>query len=127
MAHKSKPAPTATALDRAFDALAHPTRRGILLVLYARGGAMPAGMIADRFKHAWPTITRHLRELEEAGLVAVEQQGRQRLYRLVASNLEPVRDWITAVAAPNPQPGADDPTHWTHLPYGEMRNTKRPK
>ena len=123
---RSKAPTAATELDKAVDALAHPTRRAIVLVLYARGGAMPAGMIADRFKHAWPTITRHLRVLEEGGLVAVQDEGRQRLYRLRTEPLKAVRDWLDAVCTPNPQPGAGAPDHWTNLPYGQMRNTIPP-
>jgi DNA-binding transcriptional ArsR family regulator len=116
----------ATELNRAVDALAHPTRRGIVLMLHARGGAMPAGMIAERFKHAWPTVTRHLRVLEDAGIVAVQDEGRQRLYRLRTEPLRAVRDWIDAVCTPNPLTGSEDPAHWTKLPYGVMRNTIPP-
>jgi DNA-binding transcriptional ArsR family regulator len=62
--------------------LAHASRRHVLLVLRLRGGAMTAGEIADRFSCSWPTTTRHLRVLESAGLVQVEQRGRERVYRL---------------------------------------------
>ena len=54
-----------------FTALAHHSRRTILLVLHLRGGEMTSGEIAGRFDHSWPTITRHLRILEQAGLVHV--------------------------------------------------------
>lgn len=69
-------------LEAVFAALAHQSRRTILLVLQARGGTMTSGDIAGRFDAAWPTITRHLRILERARLVNVELQGRERLYRL---------------------------------------------
>ncbi len=65
-----------------FAALAHASRRQILLVLRFRGGEMTAGDIAGRFACSWPTTTRHLRVLEEAGLVRVEKRGRERVYRL---------------------------------------------
>ncbi len=65
-----------------FRALAHPTRREILLVLRFRGGRMTAGEIAERFSCRWPTVTRHLRVLENAGLVRVREKGRERIYRL---------------------------------------------
>jgi DNA-binding transcriptional ArsR family regulator len=68
--------------EAVFAALAHASRRQILLVLRFRGGEMTAGDIADRFACSWPTTTRHLRVLEEAGLVAVEKRGRERVYRL---------------------------------------------
>lgn len=75
------------ALDRVFHALAHPTRRMILSVLQARGGEMSSGEIAERFECAWPTTTRHLGVLEQAGLVAVEAAGRERRYRLLDHEL----------------------------------------
>ena len=73
---------TADEAEAVFAALAHASRRQILLVLRFRGGEMTAGDIADRFACAWPTTTRHLRVLEGAGLVRVEKRGRQRVYRL---------------------------------------------
>ena len=78
------------ALEAVFGALAHQSRRTILLVLQARGGEMTSGDIAARFDFAWPTITRHLRILEEAGLVRVALRGRQRVYRLDAGRLRAV-------------------------------------
>jgi DNA-binding transcriptional ArsR family regulator len=75
------------AADSVFGALAHPSRRQILLLLHYRGGEMTAGEIASRFDCAWPTTTRHLRVLREAGLVEVRVRGRQRIYRLGRARL----------------------------------------
>jgi len=81
--------------QRVFAALAHPSRRQILLVLQFHGGSMTAGEIARRFECSWPTTTRHLRQLELAGLVAVERAGRERRYQLEAERLSKVAgDWI---------------------------------
>lgn len=77
-------------LDRVFGALAHETRRTILLVLHLRGGEMTSGDIAGRFDHSWPTVTRHLRVLEEAGLLRAELRGRERVYRLEPGRLRAV-------------------------------------
>jgi len=77
-------------LDAVFAALGHAQRRQILHVLHARGGAMTAGEIAGRFSCTWPTTSRHLRQLEEAGLVAVEKSGRARVYRLATDRLAAV-------------------------------------
>jgi DNA-binding transcriptional ArsR family regulator len=74
-------------LDRVFTALAHHSRRTILLVLHLRGGEMTSGEIAGRFDHSWPTVTRHLRILEQAGLVQVTLRGREHVYRLTAGPL----------------------------------------
>jgi len=70
-----------------FACLAHASRRHVLVVLEQRGGSMSAGEIADRFECSWPTTTRHLQKLERAGLLRVEQQGRERIYRLDAAKL----------------------------------------
>lgn len=77
-------------LEAVFSALAHQSRRTILLVLRARGGSMSSGDIAARFDCAWPTTTRHLRVLEDARLVHVENRGRERLYVLDADRLSEV-------------------------------------
>jgi DNA-binding transcriptional ArsR family regulator len=76
--------------ESVFGALAHASRRHILLVLRFRGGRMTAGEIADRFSCSWPTTTRHLRVLEAAGLVRVRRRGRERVYRLDVRRLRRV-------------------------------------
>lgn len=75
-------------------ALAHPARRQILLTLHFRGGVATAGEIAARFEHKWPTTTRHLRVLEEAGLLRQEKRGRTRVYTLNNSRLALVSEWL---------------------------------
>ena len=68
--------------DRVFSALAHATRRHILIVIEANGGRVKAGEIAKRFSHSWPTVTRHLGVLRDAGLLDVEVAGRERSYAI---------------------------------------------
>ena len=55
-----------SALDRTFRALADGTRRSMIHAL-ARGEARSAGELGSRFSSAQPTISRHLKVLEEAG------------------------------------------------------------
>jgi DNA-binding transcriptional ArsR family regulator len=108
-------------LDAVLDALSHPARRQIVIVLYARGGVMTAGEIADRFKHAWPTTTRHLRVLESAGLVTSTRRGRQRDYRLQTGPAARAADWIqTWTQQQDGRPAAR--ADWADLPYATMRN-----
>jgi DNA-binding transcriptional ArsR family regulator len=58
---------------------------------------MRASDIATRFSCSWPTTSRHLKVLEEAGLVAVTQEGRERFYELETDHLESVvGDWLAA-------------------------------
>lgn len=86
------------AIDAVFAALAHPARRHLLQVLHARGGGMTAGELDARFAHAWPTTTRHLRVLLDAGLVSVDRVGRERRYRLERQRLgSVVALWLGSV------------------------------
>jgi DNA-binding transcriptional ArsR family regulator len=82
-------------LDEVFNALAHQSRRTILSVLANRGGEMTSGAIAARFECSWPTTTRHLRVLQDAGLVSIDIRGRERMYRLNSERLVSVAGgWI---------------------------------
>ncbi len=56
-----------------FKALADPTRRRILELLKA--GPKSSGEIADAFPSSWPTISRHLAVLRDAGLILAERNG----------------------------------------------------
>lgn len=68
--------------EQVFAALAHEARRRVLTVLMARGDRMTAGQIVERFSCSWPTMTRHMKVLEAAGLIRVEKVGRERHYLL---------------------------------------------
>lgn len=86
-------------VDEVFRALANRSRRHILQVLHFRGGAMASSEIAERFSCQWPTTTRHLRRLEEAGLVTVERLGRDSLYSINRVRLAAVAgEWLALFA-----------------------------
>ena len=114
---------TVDQLDAVFSALAHAARRQVLVVLHARGGGMTAGQIADRFKHSWPTTTRHLGVLQEAGLVQVEVKGRERIYRLEPAPVRAAAEWCGWAFEPSPSVMKDE--SWKELPYAAMRNVSR--
>jgi DNA-binding transcriptional ArsR family regulator len=81
--------------DLVFKALAHETRRNILTVLRSRGGTMTAGDIVKRFAFAWPTMTRHLQQLEQAGLITVDKISREQYYSLNKDRLTTtVHKWL---------------------------------
>ena len=82
----------AAALDATFAALADPTRRAILARL-ARGRAT-VGELARPFEVSPPAISKHLRALEVAGLIAREKQGRVHHIRLVPRRLREAAEWI---------------------------------
>lgn len=76
----------------AFAALADPVRRSLLLHL-AAGPARVVDLAADA-RISRPAISKHLRVLAEAGLVAAERRGRERHYRLEATGLHPVAELL---------------------------------
>lgn len=80
--------------EQVFWALAHASRRHILVVLNSRGGRMSAGDIAKRFSCSWPTTTRHLQVLEDSGLVTTEKDGREKYYKLNQKRLTKIDDWL---------------------------------
>ena len=69
--------------DDVFRALADPTRREIMALL--RSGPRTSGEIASRFASSWPTISRHLAVLRDAGLVLTERKGQEIYYELNTS------------------------------------------
>jgi DNA-binding transcriptional ArsR family regulator len=64
----------------AFRALADPSRREILRLL--RDGPKTSGEIAEHFSSSWPTVSRHLAVLRDAGLILSERSGQQIVYEL---------------------------------------------
>ena len=81
----------ATTTD-AFNAIAEPRRRQILDVLAS--GERPVNDIVKVLDLNQPQASKHLKVLREVGLVAVREDGRQRLYRLNSRPLKPVHDWV---------------------------------
>lgn len=79
-------------LDRAFAALSDPTRRGILLRL-GKGNASITDL-AGRFDMTLTGIKKHVRVLEDAGLVTTEKVGRVRTAKLGPRRLEDEAAWI---------------------------------
>lgn len=78
--------------DAVFAALADATRRGILQLLRERG-PQRSGAIADAFEGlSAQAISNHLRVLREAGLVAFEERGRSRIYRVLPLPLHTVAE-----------------------------------
>ncbi|HKH41926.1 MAG TPA: metalloregulator ArsR/SmtB family transcription factor [Solirubrobacterales bacterium] len=76
----------------AFKALAHPLRRDIVERL--SGGTATVGEVTRDFGVSKPTISRHLRLLEEAGVVSRVIDGRTHRLALRADTLAETSDWI---------------------------------
>ena len=79
-------------LDAAYAALADPTRRAILARL-AQGEAT-VGEIAEPFPISGPAISRHLKVLEEAQLIARTRRGQQFVISLNPAGLKNAQEWL---------------------------------
>ena len=79
-------------LDLAFGALAHPIRRGILARLSA--GEATIAELAKPFNVSAPAITKHMRILEEAGLLSRKKRGREHHCRLEQKRMKEAEAWI---------------------------------
>lgn len=80
-------------LDRAFTALADATRRDILQRL--GDGPAPVSALAESAGMTVTGMAKHIRVLEDAGLVATEKVGRTRQCRLGEEGLDDVMAWIS--------------------------------
>ncbi|HMQ49235.1 MAG TPA: metalloregulator ArsR/SmtB family transcription factor [Saprospiraceae bacterium] len=76
----------------AFQAIADPTRRAILLLVASQ--SMTAGGIASHFDTARPTVSKHLQILTECELLEQEQNGREIYYHLNPQKIKEIADFI---------------------------------
>jgi DNA-binding transcriptional ArsR family regulator len=78
--------------EAVFKAIADPTRREILRLLST--GGRTVGGIASNFRTSRPAISKHLRLLRSAGLVATRKQGTARICELNGRPLRAVHEWL---------------------------------
>jgi DNA-binding transcriptional ArsR family regulator len=79
-------------LSNTFGALADPTRRAILSRLAS--GEASVSELAEPFKMSLPAVSKHLKVLERAGLIARGREAQWRPCRLEAAPLKEVDDWV---------------------------------
>lgn len=79
-------------LDTTFSALADPTRRALLTRL--SGGERTVSELAEPFEMSLPAVSKHLRVLEEAGLVTKRYEGRTVYCTLKANPMREAAAWI---------------------------------
>ncbi|HMW46477.1 MAG TPA: metalloregulator ArsR/SmtB family transcription factor [Solirubrobacterales bacterium] len=87
-------------MDEVFKALADPTRRGLLDSLFERDGQtqkeLEEGLEMTRFG-----VMKHLKVLEEAGLVVTRRRGREKLHFLNPVPIRQVHDrWVSKFSEP---------------------------
>ena len=80
---------------RGFEALSDANRREILRIL--SDGGKPVREIADAMPISRPAVSRHLRLLKDAGMVAEQAQGARRIYSLQERGMEAVREYLERV------------------------------
>src|SRR3954469_25789591 len=81
-------------MDEVFRALADPTRRALLDELF-RADGQTLGALAERFAMTRFGVMKHLRVLEDAGLVVTRRHGRQKLHFLNAVPIRLIHDrWV---------------------------------
>src|SRR5262249_53947388 len=85
---------TAPKLDLTFHALSDATRRSMIRAL-ANGHARSASELGAKFQSAQPTISKHLKVLEQAGLVERSVEGRVHRFRLRQKPLQDAGAWIS--------------------------------
>jgi uncharacterized protein YndB with AHSA1/START domain/DNA-binding transcriptional ArsR family regulator len=87
-------------VDEVFRALADPTRRSLLDELFREDG-QTLGALQDRFEMSRFGVMKHLRLLEEAGLVVTRRRGREKLHFLNPVPIRLVHDrWVSKYAEP---------------------------
>jgi DNA-binding transcriptional ArsR family regulator len=77
----------------AFNAIAEPRRRQILLFLADREYSV--NEIVHGLRVDQPSVSKHLRVLRDTGLVRMRCNGRQKLYRTNADGIRPLHDWVS--------------------------------
>ena len=90
----SRPSTLPTNLDAIFGALAHPTRRAILLRL--RRGAASVGELTEPFHVSQQAISKHIAVLQHAGLIKQRKSGRESRCTLRTSPLKEADRWFDA-------------------------------
>lgn len=80
-------------LDSAFHALADPTRRAVIARLISGPAAVKE--LADPFDMGLPSFMKHIKVLEESGLIHSEKVGRVRTCRIQAEQLAAAESWLS--------------------------------
>ncbi|HEY7717750.1 MAG TPA: metalloregulator ArsR/SmtB family transcription factor [Pedococcus sp.] len=92
MSNQSASAPGS---DVVFDAMGDPMRRRVLEVL--RAGELPVGELAQRLPIGRPAVSKHLRVLQDAGLVRHRSEGTRNLYAVAPDGLAEAQRWLVTL------------------------------
>ena len=81
-------------ITRLFKAIADPTRRDIFHALVIATSALSITQISNQFEMTRQGVTKHIKTLEEAGLVYINSQGRERFCNANPKELQDLNKWI---------------------------------
>ena len=112
-------------LSTTFAALADPTRRAILARLVT--GERSVTELARPFKISLPAVSKHLRVLERAGLIARGREAQWRPCRLEAAPLKEVADWTERYRAVWEQRFERLDTYLEQLKAKEKKHARKPR
>jgi DNA-binding transcriptional ArsR family regulator len=84
-------------MTTAFEVLAEPNRRHILDLLRER--ERPVGELVQALDLSQPAVSKHLRVLREAGIVAARSDAQRRVYRVRAESLREIDVWLAPYRA----------------------------
>ena len=82
-------------ITRVLKAIADPTRRELFHALVLAATALPITQLATQFTMSRQGITKHLRVLEDAGLIAIQTVGRERYCSAQPQELATVKKWLS--------------------------------
>ena len=81
-------------ITKLFKAIADPTRREIFHALVLATSALSITQISNQFEISRQGVTKHIKTLEDAGLVYIDSQGRERFCNANAKPLKEVNKWL---------------------------------
>ncbi|TXN36066.1 helix-turn-helix transcriptional regulator [Flagellimonas hymeniacidonis] len=81
-------------INKVFKAVSDPTRREVFHVLMAASAAMSIAQITEHFEISRQGVTKHIKLLEEAGLVKTFEKGRERFCESNPTPLNEIRNWL---------------------------------
>ncbi|MFT6921034.1 MAG: DNA-binding transcriptional ArsR family regulator [Crocinitomicaceae bacterium] len=82
-------------VNKIFKAIADPTRREIFHVLVAAGAALSINQVSEQFDMSRQGVSKHLKLLQEAGMVKVESKGRETFCVADANPLKEIQNWLS--------------------------------
>ncbi|MEP5611143.1 MAG: metalloregulator ArsR/SmtB family transcription factor [Cyclobacteriaceae bacterium] len=77
-----------------FKAIADPTRREIFHALVVASAALPITQISEQFEISRQGVTKHIKTLEEAGLIQINTKGRERFCQADTTPLKELSKWL---------------------------------